>query len=120
MKYIDLGLLKEVTDQDKALMAELIRSFIDSVPKYIEDIELSAVREDWPALESALHQFDSALGYFGMKTISRMIEIAQHSISQNAGRQSLAEQIAKLKTVLAHSTAELRFFLDNLESEEDV
>ncbi len=77
-KLIDLSYLQSVSNNDKQFIQEMIATFLESMPKSIEDISRMVELKNWEAMGKAIHKIKPSLTMMGMQGLkSSAIELEQ-------------------------------------------
>ncbi len=63
---IDLSYLRKVSGNNEPFMREMIDTFIDSIPKSIDEIQQNASSKDWEALARSVHKIKPSLAMMGL------------------------------------------------------
>lgn len=82
-KSVDLSYLQSVSNNDKQFISEMIITFLESMPKSIDDIHRHVKHKDWEALSKAIHKIKPSLTMMGMLSLKNAaVELEQMCKSQ--------------------------------------
>jgi HPt (histidine-containing phosphotransfer) domain-containing protein len=83
MDYLENDYLREITNNDPAILSRLVLIFITETPKSILKIEHYLEEEDMNGLKTALHKIKSGVRTFQIKHIDQLITEAENLIKEN-------------------------------------
>ncbi|HZY79974.1 MAG TPA: ATP-binding protein [Cyclobacteriaceae bacterium] len=76
---IDLSYLKKVTSNNDAFLKDMIVTFLETMPKSINEIRTSINAKDWESLARAVHKIKPSLAMMGLnktRDVGAMIEMS--------------------------------------------
>lgn len=97
---IDLSYLERVSDGNKAFIRELMQTFLESMPKSINEIHALARDGDWPQLAKAVHKIKPSITMMGIHTLKEKIVLLEQEAK--AGNQP-----AKIDMLVSEVTTRL-------------
>lgn len=79
LEKIDLTYLKKVTSNNESFLRDMITTFLDTMPKSIDEIRVHAGSKDWDNLARAVHKIKPSLAMMGLnktRDIGAQIELS--------------------------------------------
>jgi PAS domain S-box-containing protein len=65
-KYVDLAYLRNISNNNQKFIDEMIAAFLESIPKSIQEIKMSADAGEWTSLARAVHKVKPSLTLIGL------------------------------------------------------
>jgi PAS domain S-box-containing protein len=88
----DLTYLRSVSDNNHDFIQEMIRTFVQSVPPVLEEMEIALGKKSWEKLSRLAHQIKPSFSLLGMDTLRKTVIF----IEDNAHRKTKLEQLPKV------------------------
>lgn len=66
LESIDLSYLKKVTSNNEGFLRDMITTFLDTMPRSIEEIRTHIAAKDWESLARAVHKIKPSLAMMGL------------------------------------------------------
>ncbi|MEQ8304738.1 MAG: ATP-binding protein [Cyclobacteriaceae bacterium] len=108
---IDLTYLKKVSNNDKGFITEIVRSFLDSTPKTLQEIKSQMKSEDWVKLEKEVHKIKPTLVMIGLHHLRELAVQIEKEVTDGPTPKTIS--------ILANSFCEqLELALDELRTTE--
>jgi CheY-like chemotaxis protein len=92
-KAVDLTYLKEMSDNDRGFITEMIQSFITQTPKDIENIWFHFANEEFDDVANLVHKIKPAITFMGIHDLKDLIL----EIEDNAKKRKLDDLERQLK-----------------------
>ncbi len=108
VEMVDLSYLKRVSNNNDAFVQEMIDTFIDSIPKSIDDINAATKTRDWPQLARALHKIKPSLSMVGLNNTKAMVVELEHHAKNKTSVKSLPLQVNNLCKRLQLAVSQLK------------
>ncbi|MFZ5970463.1 MAG: response regulator [Bacteroidota bacterium] len=96
VETVDLSHLKQVSNNNDAFVQEMIDTFIESIPKSIDDIKTSARARDWQQLARALHKIKPSLSMVGLNNTRALVVDLEQQAKNKTALKSLPLQVNNL------------------------
>lgn len=82
---IDLTYLKEMSDNDKSFILEMIKSFISQIPKDIENIWFHSSNEEYDEVANLIHKIKPSITFMGIHKLKELVL----EIEENAKKKKI-------------------------------
>jgi PAS domain S-box-containing protein len=83
-KTTDLTYLKEMSNNDRGFIVEMIQSFITQMPRDIENIWFHFANEDYNDIANLVHKIKPAITFMGIHDLKDLVlEIEEHAKNRN-------------------------------------
>jgi len=115
MEHVDLSYLIKLAEGNKQFVNEVINSFIELTPRYVQEVRHQCEAKNWPGLQASAHRFKSAVKYFGLNETAQIIETIEANATEPADRQNLLELIASMNANYEVALNELKNILNNFD-----
>lgn len=92
-KTVDLTYLKEMSDNDRGFITEMIQSFITQTPKDIENIWFHFANEEYDDVANLVHKIKPAITFMGIHNLKDLVL----EIEDNAKKRKLDNLESQLK-----------------------
>lgn len=96
MNTIDLSYLKDITNGENEIMAEMIELILEETPKHIQQIKKLFSNKDWPQLGAEAHKLKPLLLYVGLTKLNE----ATQELEQNGKKSINLDAIPDLITII--------------------
>ena len=113
-KHFDLNFLKENTQDDPVLMAELIAIFLETTPAMIEEMERSYMAKDWNSLRKVAHKLKSNLYTLGIEELSQPIVKVERFAGEMVHIEEIGFIVEKIRRITHFASKELELELEML------
>lgn len=100
---VSLDYLREITNHDPLLMADLIDTFIRQVPREIAKMKVAWQQQDWPALYLAVHKSKPNFNYVGVASVQGMLDRFERDVQAQTNQSSYPERIRRLEEFVART-----------------
>jgi len=115
MEHVDLSYLFKIADGNHQFVNEVINSFIELTPRYVQEVRHQCEAKNWLGLQASAHRFKSAVKYFGLNEMAQIIETIEENATETADRQNLLELIASMNANYTAAINELKSKLNNFD-----
>ncbi len=105
---IDLSYLRKVSSNNEAFMEDMIGTFIETMPKAIDDIRTHASDHDWDSLSKAVHKIKPSLAMMGLNRTRELGARIETNAREKTDVAELPETTLRLITQLESTLAQLR------------
>jgi len=101
----------EIVQDDCELLAEIAQTFLEEVPKLLQQLQVAFSEQDGKTFQRAAHTLKGSLRYFGA---SEAFNVAYEleCVGREARFKDAPELLAKVEAELKHIEPDLRNFLD--------
>ncbi|MDN5204482.1 ATP-binding protein [Fulvivirgaceae bacterium BMA10] len=96
---IDLSYLKEITDNDKSRMKDIIDLFRENTPIYIKKMRGNLQNMQLHELNEIVHKAKAGFRYFGLKEVERFMSDFEINISHKENIDQYAEILDKIEDI---------------------
>jgi len=99
---VDLSYLMEVSGNDPSFVREMIESYLDNTPGFIEDMKRLSGEQNWVEIGNIAHKMKPSVGFMGLFTLKDIVQQletsgkAEQNISEIPG---LIEEIDRVNKV---------------------
>lgn len=100
---VSLDYLREITNHDPILMADLIDTFIRQVPREIAKMKVAWQQQDWSALYLAVHKSKPNFNYVGVASVQGMLDRFERDVQAQTNQSSYPERIRRLEEFVART-----------------
>lgn len=108
LESIDLSYLKKVTSNNEAFLKDMISTFLDTMPKSIEEIRTHATSKDWENLAKAVHKIKPSLAMMGLNRTRDVAAVIEASAKERTDLESLPETTDQFCIQLETALSQLR------------
>lgn len=88
-REFDLSYLIKVSDNNQEFIREIITTFLDSMPKTIEDIQIQLQRKNWTHLGKVIHKIKPSITLMGIHQLKDKIALLEHETRTNQDEQTI-------------------------------
>lgn len=106
-KSINLNYLKNITDNDTALMIDLINTFIDTMPDQIQEMKTLAANKDWASLYKTVHRAKPGFRYMGIKKLDTLISQLEENVQAGTQQETYEADIRQMEAITRQAVQEL-------------
>jgi len=117
-KIIDLSYLNEVSGGDPDFEIELINTFIEQAPAFMDRLTLLLNEKKYPEMTPVAHKFKSSLTVFGMYTVYEKILKVETDTRAELNLDGLPALLDEIKVMVAEAGEELKNELKLREEQE--
>ncbi|OIP02478.1 MAG: hypothetical protein AUJ98_01230 [Bacteroidetes bacterium CG2_30_33_31] len=107
-KIIDLTYLKEISGGDEDFEKELMETFINQAPQFIDTLMLLLKERKYPEMTPVAHKFKSSLTVFGMYLIYEKILKVESDTRVGNDLVDLPILLEEIKNLVERAIEELR------------
>ncbi len=107
---IDISLIKEIVDDDRGALREVLNEFVDVTPYEMERLQSAFKENNLEQLGDIAHKFKSIFMEFGMKSVETEIRRLE-SLARNRG------ELAEIEKIMNHIDPYYRKALDEVKDE---
>jgi len=100
---IDLSYLERVSDGNNAFIHELMQTFLESMPKSIEEIKAFAQEGDWPHLAKAVHKIKPTITMMGIHSLKEKIILLEQEAKAGNQPAKIDMLVSEVSTQLGHA-----------------
>lgn len=108
VESLDLTYLKQVSNNNEDFIREMIVTFLDSMPKSVEEIDSHTTNKDWEALARAVHKIKPSLAMMGLKQTKDLAVDIETIAKTKKGTKTIPEKVSQLKLQLNLALEDLR------------
>ncbi len=88
--------INEVTQNDSALRNEILQLFIDNLPDYIYELELSLKQNDLEGLKKSAHKLKSPLYTLKVEDIINLVEFIEIEVDENTPQNEISNTVIQI------------------------
>jgi len=107
-RSIDLTYLKNISNDNQKFIDEMLKAFIQSIPKSIEEIKTNLAAKDWVALARAVHKLKPSLTLIGLHSTREKAMMLEEVCKQQKNANAISFQANELCQELNVALEELR------------
>jgi PAS domain S-box-containing protein len=108
LEPLDLSYLKQVSNNNEDFIKEMIKTFLESMPKSIDEIQNHTQQKDWEALARSVHKIKPSLSMMGLKNTKELAIEIETLAKTRKGLKGIPEKTEKLQLQLNLALEELR------------
>lgn len=86
-REFDLSYLIKASDNNQEFIQEIITTFLDSMPKTIEEIQTQLQRKNWARLANVIHKIKPSITLMGIHHLKDKISLLEHVTRTNQDEQ---------------------------------
>lgn len=86
-REFDLSYLIKASDNNQEFIQEIITTFLDSMPKTIEEIQTQLQRKNWARLANVIHKIKPSITLMGIHHLKDKISLLEHETRTNQDEQ---------------------------------
>ncbi len=90
---IDLSYLRSISNNNQEFITQMIRSFLDHAPTYIQEMKTTCHQNDWSGLAMSTHKLKPSATYMGIDQLLDVILQIENQVKQSVPS---AEKLNKL------------------------
>ena len=94
---INLDYLREITGNNPSLMADLVDTFIQQVPREIDKMKIALQKKDWAALYMAVHKSKPNFKYVGVQAVQGLLDQFEQAVQQQTNQTSYQTYIQEIE-----------------------
>jgi len=107
-RLINLGYLDRITSSDQEVMREVIATYLDETPKYLNAIILSLKNKDWKGIYHAVHKIIPSFSIVGVGPEYAAVALDIQSFSNiESKRHRIPQLVHELEDIIQRVLAEL-------------
>lgn len=107
---VDLSYLQRVSSNNQEFIDEMVSTFIDTMPKSIQEIRSHANNGDWHSLATAIHKIKPSLSLMGLNRARETAAKIEHDAREKIDLSLLGKATSELCEHLESAVAELRSY----------
>ena len=107
LKVTDLAYLREMSDNDKNFISDMIQSFIHQTPKDIENIWFHFSNEEYDEVSNLIHKIKPSITFMGIYALSDFI-LEMEDNAKKRKVEILEQQLRKFDTICNQAFLELK------------
>ena len=111
---IDLSYLKEISNDSKEFLIDLIEMLLEQIPVYQSTLKDLYEKKDWNNLGRLAHKAKSAILMIGMKALADDLKKLEENAKQGKNIHEYLEIIVKFVSVSESALKELKEIKKNL------
>ncbi|MBK9320234.1 MAG: response regulator [Bacteroidetes bacterium] len=104
---INLGFLKEISENNDQFFVEFIQMFLQNTPASISEIENAISNQNWEAIRQAAHKMKPSFNYVGLKELSGISAKIEDLAKRNEDMEMIKTNIEQIKKVCEIAYTEL-------------
>lgn len=98
IREFDLSYLIKASDNNQEFIQEIINTFLESMPKTIEEIQIQLQRKNWEHLAKVVHKIKPSITLMGIHHLKEKIALLEHEAKTSRDEQtikSLATEVSQ-------------------------
>lgn len=107
-KYINLEVLKEISEGNNDLMRDLIGLFSKQVPVFIEQMETYLSNNEFELLGKLAHKIKNSVAMMGIEVLVSDMKKLEQLTQSNDNTDKIKNKVAKFKQISSEALAELK------------
>ncbi len=104
---VNLHYLKEISDNDRAFMLDMIGSFIDQNPGDIEKLKSAIARKDWEEVAYVAHKIKPSISFMGIDILKSVVLDIERYAKKHEG-DAIPRLVEKLENICQKAYQELK------------
>jgi PAS domain S-box-containing protein len=108
LESVDLSYLRKVTSNNEGFLRDMITTFLDTMPRSIEEIRTLASAKDWENLARAVHKIKPSLAMMGLNRTRDVGASIEASAKERIDLQTLPETTLRFCVQLEAALDQLR------------
>jgi PAS domain S-box-containing protein len=88
-KSFDLAYLRSISDNNQEFLQEMIRTFVQTIPPVLKEMQAAVATRNWKKLSRLTHQIKPSFGLMGMDALRKTV----FSIEQNAEQRKHLDEV---------------------------
>ena len=81
---VDLSYLRSISDNQQTFINQMIQSFLDLAPVYIDDMKKAIEQENYQDLALSTHKLKPSATYMGIENLLQVMEQIEELVKQAA------------------------------------
>ncbi len=111
---INLNYLRELAEGDKDFMVDMVQTFIDNAPGYLQEFNAFKTQMDVENLGKLAHKSKATFLFMGLEHLSNTSAILEKLCKENANATEILDMVNKLEPDFLQVLAELESALQDL------
>ncbi len=107
---INLNYLKNITDDNTALMIDLIDTFIGTMPEQIQQMKSFAAKKNWDALYRTAHRAKPGFQYMGVSKLHALARQLEENVQNGVHRETYMSNILQIEEFTQRVVQKLQSF----------
>jgi PAS domain S-box-containing protein len=107
-KIVDLAYLRNISNNNQKFIDDMIGTFLESIPKSIQEIKMNTATAQWAALARALHKVKPSLTLIGLHSCKKKALMLEDLAKQQKNVDRIPALADSLCEVLANTLKELQ------------
>lgn len=106
--YIDLSYLREISGNDGIFIKDMIQTYLDHTPGYIEKLKLFLADQKWDEIGHLAHKMKPSIGFMGIHMLKETIQQLQDNGLEAKNTSEIPSLIKKIEDINDFALSELR------------
>lgn len=112
-QYIDLTNLEKMNQGNRKKMKALLNSYLEILPRQMEDLQTHLENENWEELSSAAHAIKPSMFYLGMNTVFENLKIINAGAKEDPNKKRLEGFVTESLMYWKKASKEIKNYLGN-------
>lgn len=114
----DLTYLRSISNNDQAFINDMIRTFIQDTPTYMEDMSRYFMQKDYLRLYKTVHKFAPTLIFVGANEKNDKLDILENYAREEKQPVEISNLISEITDYCNTLIDQLKLILNNSENED--
>lgn len=112
--HIDLTYLKQIADNNKEFMVEMIEMFLQKTPEALLQMQEYLNTKNWHELRNVAHRIKPSFSYIGISEIHRLLAAIENNSETRTNLTEIPEMLDKVQHACEEAYAELKTEISKL------
>lgn len=114
-RITDLSMILGLAGGDIDYVKEIIRIYIDSMPEYLKELNVSFEKKEWKEVEEHAHKMRAPASYFGVLELKEILFKIESDIQNHVNDNSLEALMGSVNHFVLTSVKELKEELEKID-----
>jgi len=110
-KLTDLNYLQSISENDQSFMKEMIVTFLEQTPIFLQELELLVEAKDWKKAGQTAHRMKPSFTFMGMPETQLLAKDIEKACEEKANLDQIPEMLQQIKADCEMAYQELDQFL---------
>jgi HPt (histidine-containing phosphotransfer) domain-containing protein len=111
-KYLNIQKIQNFAENDKSFIKDMLNSFINNTPEYINSIKSAFENKEWEELAKAIHKIKPTFQYLSIEPIKLPLEQAEKFAKDDPQNQKLPSVLEEVYLMTLKSIEEAKVFFN--------
>lgn len=111
-KYLNVQKIQQFAENDNSFIRDMLSSFINNTPQYIDGIKTAFHTKDWEELSKAIHKIKPTYQYLSIDPVRQPLEEAEKYAKGDPENHKLPSLLEEVYIITSESINEARVFFN--------